>query len=64
MSFETISRKDLNELELRVRELLVIMKKTKLQDDPRINALKSLEQELGDVRRKRFDEANPEFQGY
>ena len=64
MNLETISRKQLNEVERCVRELLGTMRKAKLQNDPLVESLKLLEQELGEVRRERFDKANPEFQTY
>ena len=61
MNLETISRKQLNELESRVRELLVTMRKAKLQYDPVAESLKSFEQELGNARRERFDAENLEY---
>lgn len=64
MNLETISRKQLIELEQCVQELLSLMRKTKVGDDSLRESLKSLEQKLGDDRRRRFDEANPEYKGY
>ena len=64
MNLETISRKQLSELEYCVTELLGTMRKAKLRTGPLVESLKLLEQELGEVRRERFDKANPEFQTY
>ncbi|MBZ0304084.1 MAG: hypothetical protein K8J31_30385 [Anaerolineae bacterium] len=64
MNLESISRKQLNELEHCVRELLVTMRKAKLQNDPLAESLQALEQQLGEARRERFDEANPEYHTY
>jgi len=64
MNLETISRKQLNELEHCVRELLITMRKAKLQNDPLVESLKLLEHELGEARRERFDAANPEYHTY
>ena len=64
MNLETISLKQVNELEYRVRELLIAMRKAKLQNDPLAESLKLLEQELGKARCERFDAANSEYQAY
>jgi len=64
MNLEGISRKHLNELEIRVTELLVTIRKAKLQNEPLAESLKALENQLGDARRKRFDESTPEYRGY
>lgn len=63
-SLDSISRKQLNELENCVRELLGAMKKSKLMDDPLVEPLKALEQKLGKARRARFDVNNPEYKGF
>lgn len=59
MDLETVSQKQVNELERLVKELLVVMRKAKLHGEPLAENLRLFEQELGDMRRKRFDEANP-----
>ena len=64
MNLETLSQKQLNELEYCVRELLGTMRKAGLRNGPLVESLKLLEQELGEARRERFDKANPEFQTY
>lgn len=64
MNLENIPQKHMNELELLVRELLAVMRKAKIQDDPLVESLRSLEQELGEARRARFDKANSEYHTY
>jgi hypothetical protein len=64
MDFEHVSRKQLNELEIRVHELISLIRKAKLKDEPLQDSLKLLEQKLGETRRKRFDETTPEYKGY
>jgi hypothetical protein len=59
MDLEPVSQKQVNELERLVKELLVAMRKARLQSEPLAENLRLFEQELGDLRRKRFDEANP-----
>lgn len=63
-SFDDVTGKQLNELERCVRDLLSAMKKSKLMDNPLVEPLKELEQELGKVRRARFDVKNPEYKGF
>ncbi len=64
VSLEHISNKHINALERCVQELLVTMRKAKLKDEPLQEYLRLLEQKLGKARQERFDEANPEYQGY
>lgn len=64
MNLEKISRKQLNDMEIRVRELLKLMRRAKMHDEPVTELLAELEQTLADARRKRFEEENPEYQGY
>lgn len=64
MNFETVSQKHMNELELLVRELLAVMRKAKIQNEPLEESLHLFEQELEDARRLRFDAANPEYHTY
>lgn len=61
MNLETLSQKHLNELEHRVSELLATLRKAKIHDDPLVESLKTLEQEIGELRRERFDAANTEY---
>jgi hypothetical protein len=64
MDLENISEKHANELELLVKELLASMRKAKLHQEPLVEELRLFEQELGDIRRKRFDAAHPEYKSY
>jgi hypothetical protein len=64
MNLENISPKQLSELESLLKELLAVMRKAKLQNEPLAEAARSLESELGRVRRERFDAANPEYRGF
>lgn len=64
MNLETLSQKQLNELERCVQELLSVMRKTKMTDEPLVEPLRTLGHKLGQARRARFDEANPEYRGY
>lgn len=64
MDLESVSQKHLNELEVRVTELLLLLKKAKIQDENIIAALRQLETELGQARRDRFDGVTKEYSGY
>jgi hypothetical protein len=64
MDLDTISAKHLNELEHSLRELLLVMRKAHLQNEPLAKSLHEFEFELGQIRRRRFDAANPEYTGY
>lgn len=64
VSLEHISPKHLNDLERSVQDLLATIRKAKLKDEPLQESLRLLEQKLGEARRERFDEANPEYRGY
>jgi hypothetical protein len=61
MNLEIISQKQLNALEHCTRELLIAMRKSKLQNIPLFETLKSLEHELGEARREQFDATNSEY---
>jgi hypothetical protein len=64
MDLESVSQKHLNELEVRVTELLLLLKKAKIQDENIIAILRQLETELGQARRDRFDGVTKEYSGY
>jgi len=64
MNLETVTPKHLNELEHLLRELLLVMRKANLQNEPIAKSLQDLELEVGQVRRARFDASNPEYTGY
>ena len=64
MNLEHIPQKQLGELERLTREMQDALRKAKLQDEPLLESLRLFEQELSELRRKRFDETNPEYRGY
>ncbi len=64
MDLDTVSDKHLHELERLTKDLLEIMKKAKLLDNPITELLRALETSTEKARRTRFDEVNPEFRGY
>ncbi len=64
MNLETVSQKHVNELEILVKELLIAMRKAKLEKEPLGEYLRRFDQELGDVRRERFDGMHPEYKVY
>lgn len=64
MNFDEVSDKHLHELERLSKELLEIMRRAKLHDQPLTEMLRSLESQAEKARRERFDEVNPEFKGY
>ncbi len=64
MNLEQISQKHRNDLEIQVRELQNTLRKAKLYDEPIMEMLRQLEQRLSDARRKSFDSATSDYQGY
>ena len=64
MDLESVSPKNLNELEHLLRELQVVMRKANLHNEPIAKALYEFEVQVGQMRRDRFDAANPEYSGY
>ena len=64
VSLEQVSPKHLNDLERCIQDLLATMRKAKLRDTTLQESLSLLEQKLGEARRARFDESNPEYRGY
>ena len=64
MHLETITRKQQNELEQQIRQLLVTLRRTHLHDNPLFVSLQELAQELEQIRHGRFDEANSEYRTY
>ena len=64
MNFETVSQKHMNDLEQQVRQLLVSLRKARLQSEPLFESLQQLARELEEVRHERFDEANSEYHTY
>ncbi len=64
MNLDNASQKQLNELEQLTRQMLVVLRQAKLHDEPLSKSLYELEQQLGDIRRQRFDAANPQDHSY
>lgn len=64
MNLEALSQQHLNELELKLKDLLAVMRKAKLYDDPLVEELRALELEVAELRRQRFDVSNPEYRGF
>ncbi len=63
-SAQALSQKQLSELETQVLNLLVTLRKSRMNNEPVALLLKELEQVLGDVRRERYDAVNSDFVGY
>jgi hypothetical protein len=64
MNLDAVSDKHLHELERLTKDLLEMMKKAKLLDNPITALLHSLETSAEEARRTRFDAANSEYRGY
>ncbi len=64
MNLDLVSDKHLHEIERLTTELLLVMRKAKLQDEELYELLKALETVTGNARRERFDAVNPEYRGY
>ena len=64
MQLETVSSKHINELEKLVMELQQVIRKAGLQNESVTKALHDFEDELGKVRRARFDAVNSEYSDY
>jgi len=64
MNLEFVNDKQLHEMERLVSELLVLMKKAKLTDDPLYANLQSVKETAESLRRERFDEDYPRYKGY
>ena len=64
MNLEAVSDKHLQEMERLAGELLLVMRQAKLQGEPLAEYLNALKLETGEARRKRFDTADREYNGY
>ncbi len=64
MTIDSLSPKQASEIEQQVSRLLNTLRKAKLFDEPVYTSLQELEQQLGEIRRRRFDEDNTEYSGY
>lgn len=61
MASEMLTVKQLHELEQKVQELLLMLKKMKMHHEPAVEALRQLEEKLAQARRERFDASNSEY---
>lgn len=64
MNLETVPQKNLNELERLAREMQLLLRKSKLNNEPLAKLLSEFEAELSQLRRERFDAANPKYHSY
>jgi hypothetical protein len=64
MQLETVSSKHINDLEQLALELIHVLRKAGLHNEPFAKALHEFEEELGKVRRARFDATNSEYASY
>ncbi len=64
MNLDDISQNNLGQLERCVTELLLAMRKAKLQNEALFESLKELEHKLGEIRRERFDAVNSDYGSY
>jgi hypothetical protein len=64
MNLDSISQKHLHVLEQQVGQLMVTLRKTKIQNAPLLEALQQADHELQQYRRERFDVTDSEFGSY
>lgn len=64
LNLQSISPKQLSELEQQVRQLLTSLRKAKLENEVLMTSLQQLEEALEKDRRERFDAANSEYHTY
>jgi hypothetical protein len=64
MNLESLTDKQLHEMERLLTELTHLMKQAKLTEDPLHAALTQLKYEAGTLRQKRFDENDSRYSGY
>ena len=64
METDQLSTKQINELEQQITQLLKLMRVAKLSTLPVYADIQALENELAEIRRKRFDNNNSEYAGY
>ncbi|MBZ0306677.1 MAG: hypothetical protein K8I82_11475 [Anaerolineae bacterium] len=64
MNLENISPKNLNEMEHHVRDLITTLQKAKFEDKVLMEALTTLGNQIGEMRRERFDAENSEYNTY
>jgi hypothetical protein len=58
LNLEALTAKQLNDLELRLRDLLEVLRKAKLHNTSVMDSLRQLEDTLSETRRRRFDMAD------
>lgn len=64
MNLEGVSQKHRNDLEQQTGQLMVTLRRIKLENTPLIEALQQLALELELLRRERFDLTDSEFGSY
>ena len=64
MNLEAITRKQSNDLEQQIRQLMVTMRKARLHESSYFESLQTLAQELEKVRHEQFDDTNSEYSSY
>lgn len=64
MNFDNVPNKNLNDIEQLLDALQAAMHKAGLKGEPINASLQEFKRELEQVRRARFDAANPQFSGY
>lgn len=64
MNLESLSDKQLNEMERLASELAALLKRTKFAHDPLYLTLTNLKSAAGDIRQGRFDLHDNRYQGY
>lgn len=64
MQLETVTDKQLQELERLAAELYMVMRQAKLHGEPLAEALREFERAVGDTRRERYDARTSQYNGY
>jgi hypothetical protein len=64
MDLDSVSDKDLNELERLSRELLTLMGRAKLKNNILADMLDEFVRQAGEVRRSRFDASDSKYRSY
>ena len=64
MNLQAVQNKHLNQIEQLAKELLDVLTKAKMSDEPICAELRALAAEASTERQARFDEADTRFQGY
>jgi biotin-(acetyl-CoA carboxylase) ligase len=64
MNLETMSAKQISDIEQQVTNLINNMRKAKLNEEPIFALLQQFEKELSEIRRRRFDEKHSQYSSY